>query len=107
CTGGHSGGSVEGAEKTTDQPGAALLLDIASRGLDSTHVELVVNYDFSLTLQDRFHRAERSEVPGTVISFVTHPWGVSLVQKIELAVCQRRGLPGLGSSVREPLSQQT
>lgn len=29
-----------------------------------------------------------SEVPGTVISFVTHPWDVSLVQKIELAVVQ-------------------
>uniref|UniRef100_M3Y6A9 ATP-dependent RNA helicase n=1 Tax=Mustela putorius furo TaxID=9669 RepID=M3Y6A9_MUSPF len=65
-----------------------LCTDIASRGLDSTHVELVVNYDFPLTLQDYIHRAGRvgrvgSEVPGTVISFVTHPWDVNLVQKIE------------------------
>ncbi|XP_008063930.1 probable ATP-dependent RNA helicase DDX28 [Carlito syrichta] len=88
-----------------------LCTDIASRGLDSTHVELVVNYDFPLTLQDYIHRAGRvgrvgSEVPGTIISFVTHPWDVRLVQKIELAARRRRSLPGLASSVREPLPQQ-
>ncbi|XP_008837269.1 probable ATP-dependent RNA helicase DDX28 [Nannospalax galili] len=82
--------------------------DIASRGLDSIHVELVVNYDFPPTLQDYIHRAGRvgrvgSEVPGTVISFVTHPWDVSLVQKIELAARRRRSLPGLESSMRDPL----
>nr|KAF6406567.1 DEAD-box helicase 28 [Molossus molossus] len=80
-----------------------LCTDIASRGLDSTHVELVVNYDFPLTLQDYIHRAGRvgrvgSEVPGTVISFVTHPWDVILVQKIELAARRKRSLPVLGSS---------
>ncbi|XP_062968316.1 probable ATP-dependent RNA helicase DDX28 [Cynocephalus volans] len=89
-----------------------LCTDIASRGLDSTHVELVVNYDFPLTLQDYIHRAGRvgrvgSKVPGTIISFVTHPWDVSLVQKIELAARRRRSLPGLESSVRETLPQQT
>ncbi|XP_055992265.1 probable ATP-dependent RNA helicase DDX28 [Sorex fumeus] len=89
-----------------------LCTDIASRGLDSTQVELVVNYDFPLTLQDYIHRAGRvgrvgSEVPGTVISFVTHPWDVSLVQKIELAARRRRSLPGLVSSVSEPLPQHT
>ncbi|KAK2501512.1 hypothetical protein MC885_014751 [Smutsia gigantea] len=89
-----------------------LCTDIASRGLDSTHVELIINYDFPLTLQDYIHRAGRvgrvgSKVPGTIISFVTHPWDVSLVQKIELAARRRRSLPGLGSSVREPLSHQT
>ncbi|XP_055477114.1 probable ATP-dependent RNA helicase DDX28 isoform X1 [Psammomys obesus] len=85
--------------------------DIASRGLDSIHVELIVNYDFPPTLQDYIHRAGRvgrvgSEVPGTVISFVTHPWDVSLVQKIELAARRRRSLPGLPSSVKDPLPQQ-
>ncbi|XP_069312406.1 probable ATP-dependent RNA helicase DDX28 [Eulemur rufifrons] len=89
-----------------------LCTDIASRGLDSIHVELVVNYDFPLTLQDYIHRAGRvgrvgSEVPGTVISFVTHPWDVSLVQKIELAARRKRSLPGLVSSVREPLPQES
>lgn len=85
--------------------------DIASRGLDSIHVEVVINYDFPPTLQDYIHRAGRvgrvgSEVPGTVISFVTHPWDVSLVQKIELAARRRRSLPGLTSSVGDPLPQQ-
>nr|XP_004670783.2 probable ATP-dependent RNA helicase DDX28 [Jaculus jaculus] len=85
--------------------------DIASRGLDSTGVELVVNYDFPPTLQDYIHRAGRvgrvgSEVPGKVVSFVTHPWDVSLVQKIELAARRRRSLPGLASSVRDPLPQE-
>ncbi|XP_004690508.1 PREDICTED: probable ATP-dependent RNA helicase DDX28 [Condylura cristata] len=89
-----------------------LCTDIASRGLDSTQVELVINYDFPLTLQDYIHRAGRvgrvgSEVPGTVISFVTHPWDVSLVQKIELAARRRRSLPGLASTVSEPLPQQS
>lgn len=89
-----------------------LCTDIASRGLDSTQVEIVINYDFPLTLQDYIHRAGRvgrvgSEVPGTVISFVTHPWDVSLVQKIELAARRRRSLPGLASSVSEPLHQET
>ncbi|XP_069848692.1 probable ATP-dependent RNA helicase DDX28 [Dipodomys merriami] len=88
-----------------------LCTDIASRGLDSIHVELVINYDFPLTLQDYIHRAGRvgrvgSEVPGTVFSFVTHPWDVRLVQKIELAARRRRSLPGLESSVRDPLPQQ-
>ncbi|XP_047383872.1 probable ATP-dependent RNA helicase DDX28 [Sciurus carolinensis] len=36
-----------------------LCTDIASRGLHSTHVELVVNYNFPLTLQDYIHRAGR------------------------------------------------
>ncbi|EPY84183.1 probable ATP-dependent RNA helicase DDX28 [Camelus ferus] len=89
-----------------------LCTDIASRGLDSTQVELVINYDFPLTLQDYIHRTGRvgrvgSKVPGTVISFVTHPWDVNLVQKIELAARRKRSLPGLGSSVREPLCQST
>ncbi|MBZ3891790.1 putative ATP-dependent RNA helicase DDX28 [Sciurus carolinensis] len=59
-------------------------------GLHSTHVELVVNYDFPLTLQDYIHRAGRvsrpgSQVPAALVSFVTHPLDVSPVQEIELA----------------------
>lgn len=87
-----------------------LCRDIASPGLDSTCVELIINYDFPLTLQDFIHRAGRvgrvgSKLSGTIISFVTHPWDVNLFQMIELAA-RRRSLPGLGSSVRETLSQQ-
>ncbi|XP_044516503.1 probable ATP-dependent RNA helicase DDX28 [Gracilinanus agilis] len=85
-----------------------LCTDIASRGLDSTRVELVINYDFPPTLQDYIHRAGRvgrvgSEVLGSVLSFVTHRWDVDLVQKIELAARRRRSLPGIKAFVKEPL----
>ncbi|KAM9065242.1 putative ATP-dependent RNA helicase DDX28 [Sarcophilus harrisii] len=85
-----------------------LCTDIASRGLDSTRVQLVINYDFPPTLQDYIHRAGRvgrvgSQQPGSVISFVTHPWDVELVQKIELAARRRRNLPGIKTVVQEPL----
>ncbi|XP_038595773.1 probable ATP-dependent RNA helicase DDX28 [Tachyglossus aculeatus] len=83
-----------------------LCTDIASRGLDSIQVELVINYDFPLTLQDYIHRAGRvgrvgSVVPGSVISFVTHRWDVDLVQKIELSARRRKCLPGLDTEMKK------
>uniref|UniRef100_A0A8B9J054 RNA helicase n=1 Tax=Amazona collaria TaxID=241587 RepID=A0A8B9J054_9PSIT len=62
--------------------------DLASRGLDTSSVQLVVNYDFPDTLQDYLHRVGRvgrvgSKTPGVVVSFVTHRWDVDLVRKIE------------------------
>ncbi|XP_007664147.2 probable ATP-dependent RNA helicase DDX28 [Ornithorhynchus anatinus] len=86
-----------------------LCTDIASRGLDSIRVELVVNYDFPLTLQDYIHRAGRvgrvgSVAPGSVISFVTHRWDVDLVQKIELSARRRKCLPGLDTEVKKLMS---
>uniref|UniRef100_A0A8C4WF38 DEAD-box helicase 28 n=1 Tax=Gopherus evgoodei TaxID=1825980 RepID=A0A8C4WF38_9SAUR len=74
--------------------------DLASRGLDTSRVALVVNYDFPSTLQDYLHRVGRvgrvgSKVPGTVVSFVTHRWDVDLVRKIETAARRRTSLPGM------------
>uniref|UniRef100_A0A8B9TMB5 DEAD-box helicase 28 n=1 Tax=Anas platyrhynchos TaxID=8839 RepID=A0A8B9TMB5_ANAPL len=48
--------------------------DLASRGLDTSSVQLVVNYDFPDTLQDYLHRVGRvgrvgSKTPGAVVSF--------------------------------------
>uniref|UniRef100_A0A674I4D5 RNA helicase n=1 Tax=Terrapene triunguis TaxID=2587831 RepID=A0A674I4D5_9SAUR len=82
--------------------------DLASRGLDTSRVELVVNYDFPSTLQDYLHRVGRvgrvgSKVPGTVVSFVTHRWDVDLVRKIETAARRRTTLPGMESAIKEPL----
>ncbi|NWY24837.1 DDX28 helicase, partial [Pheucticus melanocephalus] len=76
--------------------------DLASRGLDTSSVQLVVNYDFPDTLQDYLHRAGRvgrvgSKAPGAVVSFVTHRWDVDLVRKIETAARKRTGLPGMDS----------
>ncbi|XP_078524777.1 putative ATP-dependent RNA helicase DDX28 [Lissotriton helveticus] len=82
--------------------------DIASRGLDSTRVELVINYDFPPTLHDYIHRTGRvgrvgSKHLGVVVSFVTHKWDVELVQKIETAARRRTSLPGMESSMKEPI----
>ncbi|NWR64108.1 DDX28 helicase, partial [Bucorvus abyssinicus] len=82
--------------------------DLASRGLDTSSVQLVVNYDFPDTLQDYLHRAGRvgrvgSKAPGAVVSFVTHRWDVDLVRKIETAARKRTGLPGMDSSLNKPL----
>ncbi|XP_003222990.1 probable ATP-dependent RNA helicase DDX28 [Anolis carolinensis] len=85
--------------------------DIASRGLDTTRVELVINYDFPYTLHDYLHRVGRvgrigSTFPGTAVSFVTHRWDVDLVRKIETAARKRTCLPGLEPIVQKPLSKK-
>ncbi|XP_054856591.1 probable ATP-dependent RNA helicase DDX28 [Eublepharis macularius] len=94
---------------TTFQKGQFDILvctDIASRGLDTTQVELVVNYDFPLTLHDYLHRVGRvgrigSKFLGTVISFVTHRWDVDLVKKIETAARKQAPLPGMEPPVKK------
>ncbi|XP_043101803.1 probable ATP-dependent RNA helicase DDX28 [Puntigrus tetrazona] len=85
--------------------------DIASRGLDTQRVKLIVNYDFPENHTDYIHRAGRvgragcSEA-GEVLSFVTHSWDVELVQKIETAARRRTSLPGMESEIQKP-SQET
>ncbi|KPP60088.1 putative ATP-dependent RNA helicase DDX28 [Scleropages formosus] len=81
--------------------------DIASRGLDTQRVGLVINYDFPTSHTDYVHRAGRvgragSSSCGAVLSFVTHPWDVELVQSIETAARRRTSLPGMESAIREP-----
>ncbi|XP_074522669.1 putative ATP-dependent RNA helicase DDX28 [Halichoeres trimaculatus] len=92
------------------QQGAVEVLictDIASRGLDTSRVRLVVNYDFPESHTDYIHRAGRvgragGMEDGEVLSFVTHAWDVELVQKIETAARRRTSLPGMESDIREP-----
>ncbi|XP_042201917.1 probable ATP-dependent RNA helicase DDX28 [Callorhinchus milii] len=84
-----------------------LCTDIASRGLDTQRVEVVINYDFPASLCDYIHRAGRvgrvgSKVMGTIANFVTHPWDVELVQKIETAARRKTMLPGLESEISQP-----
>lgn len=86
--------------------------DIASRGLDTSQVCLVVNYDFPESHTDYIHRAGRvgragGVEDGEVLSFVTHAWDVELVQKIETAARRRTSLPGMESDIREPEPQIT
>ncbi|XP_078256491.1 putative ATP-dependent RNA helicase DDX28 [Rhinoraja longicauda] len=87
-----------------------LCTDIASRGLDTQRVEIVINYDFPPTLCDYIHRAGRvgrvgGKALGTVISFVTHPWDVELVQKIEASARQKLMLPGMESKISKATTQ--
>lgn len=102
--------AVRGGIFHTFQKGLADVLictDIASRGLDTSRVQLVVNYDFPESHTDYIHRAGRvgragGVEDGEVLSFVTHPWDVELVQKIETAARRRTSLPGMESDIHEP-----
>ncbi|XP_068598461.1 probable ATP-dependent RNA helicase DDX28 [Brachionichthys hirsutus] len=81
--------------------------DIASRGLDTSRAGLVVNYDCPESPTDYIHRAGRVGRAGgvedvKVLSFVSHPWDVELVQKIETAARRRTSLPGMRSQIHEP-----
>ncbi|XP_034043151.1 probable ATP-dependent RNA helicase DDX28 [Thalassophryne amazonica] len=81
--------------------------DIASRGVDTSRVHLVVNYDFPESHTDYIHRAGRvgragGVEDGEVLSFVTHPWDVELVQKIESAARRGTRLPGMESEIHQP-----
>lgn len=92
-----------------------LCTDIASRGLDTQRVGLVVNYDFPESRTDYIHRAGRvgragASGGGHVLSFVTHPWDVELVQSIETAARRRMCLPGMETDIQKPIktpSQQS
>ncbi|XP_013860000.1 putative ATP-dependent RNA helicase DDX28 [Austrofundulus limnaeus] len=81
--------------------------DIVSRGLDTSRVRLIINYDFPETYTDYLHRAGRvgragGVEHGEVLSFVTHPWDVERVQNIETAARRRATLPGMKSKIQEP-----
>ncbi|TSP90511.1 putative ATP-dependent RNA helicase DDX28 [Bagarius yarrelli] len=81
--------------------------DIASRGLDTQRVGLVVNYDFPESHTDYIHRAGRvgragASAGGHVLSFITHPWNVELVQSIETAARRRLCLPGMEKEIKKP-----
>ncbi|XP_030622393.1 putative ATP-dependent RNA helicase DDX28 [Chanos chanos] len=82
--------------------------DVGSRGLDTQRVKLVINYDFPECHTDYIHRAGRvgragGAGGGEVLSFVTHPWDVELVQKIETAARRRSCLPGMEKEIRKPV----
>lgn len=85
--------------------------DIASRGLDTQRVKLIVNYDFPESHTDYIHRAGRvgragGQTGGEVLSFVTHKWDVELVQKIETSARRRTCLPGMESEIQHPSTKE-
>ncbi|XP_077451202.1 putative ATP-dependent RNA helicase DDX28 [Stigmatopora argus] len=97
-------GIFQGFQKGTTK--LLLCTDVASRGLDTSRVRLVVNYDFPESHTDYIHRAGRVGraggcQSGEVLSFVTHPWEVELVWKMETAARRRTCLPGMESAIRQ------
>jgi len=65
--------------------------DLASRGLDTTLVDHVINYDFPLNAADYIHRSGRvgrvgGIGSGHVTSLVDNPLGIEVLQRMEYAV---------------------
>ena len=59
--------------------------DVASRGLDIPHVDVVINFDMPINGKDYFHRVgrtARAQRSGTAITFVSQ-YDVELFQNIE------------------------
>ncbi|KAJ8019641.1 putative ATP-dependent RNA helicase DDX28 [Holothuria leucospilota] len=79
--------------------------DIASRGIDTSRVEHIINFDFPNHMSDYIHRVGRvgrvsSRKGGRVTSFVVHKWDVDLVHKIETAVRTRESLPRVDANIK-------
>ncbi|XP_077993665.1 putative ATP-dependent RNA helicase DDX28 [Glandiceps talaboti] len=84
--------------------------DIGSRGLDTQHVQHVINFDFPNGMSDYIHRVGRvgrvgAQVSGHVTSFIIHKWDVDLVNKIERSVRRREVLPSVDANIKGKLTR--
>ncbi|KAF6208170.1 hypothetical protein GE061_016621 [Apolygus lucorum] len=78
--------------------------DIASRGLDTSNVKLVINYDFPNFMADYVHRCGRvgrysSPKDSQVVNFVTYAGEIGLVNKIEMAIRTTKDLPNVNANI--------
>ncbi|KAI5642747.1 DEAD/DEAH box helicase domain-containing protein [Phthorimaea operculella] len=79
--------------------------DIASRGLDTTRTQHIINYDFPLYTADYIHRCGRTGRIGSpqdcsVTNFVAWPREIQLVQRIETAVRKHEPLPSVNANIK-------
>lgn len=93
------------------QTGKHLVLsctDVVSRGLDTTNIHHIINYDVPTNMSDYIHRCGRvgrvgSRVAsGLVTTMVCSPMEVELVQKIEYAArkMHEEELPEVNANIR-------
>ncbi|KAL0831579.1 hypothetical protein ABMA28_002364 [Loxostege sticticalis] len=79
--------------------------DIASRGLDTTRVQHIINYDFPLYTADYIHRCGRTGRLGSaqdcyVTNFIAWPREIQQVQKIEASVRKHTELPSVNANIK-------
>ncbi|RVE51878.1 hypothetical protein evm_003498 [Chilo suppressalis] len=79
--------------------------DIASRGLDTTRVQHIINYDFPLYTADYIHRCGRTGRLGsvqncTVTNFIAWPREIQQVQRIEASVRKDNDLPRVNANIK-------
>lgn len=88
--------------------------DLVSRGLDTTGVHHVINYDVPSNISDYIHRCGRVGRVGSVFSsglvttLVCHPTEANLVQQIEYAARQTHvdELPNVNANIKRLISNQ-
>ncbi|KZS20218.1 putative ATP-dependent RNA helicase DDX28 [Daphnia magna] len=87
--------------------------DVVSRGLDTTSVHQVINYDVPTNISDYIHRCGRigrvgHQVTGIITTFVCHPTEADLVQKIEYAARRTHNdeLPNVNANIKRLITNQ-
>ncbi|GJQ84529.1 hypothetical protein Trydic_g20026 [Trypoxylus dichotomus] len=79
--------------------------DVGSRGLDTTQVKHVLNYDFPLYASDYIHRVGRVGRLGSMLdckitNFITGSQDIKLVQQIECAIRTDSDIPNVDGNIR-------
>lgn len=85
--------------------------DISARGLDTIHVQHVVNYDFPLHTAEYIHRCGRTGRVGSpencnITNFVAWPREIEIVQKIESSVRQDKILPRVDGNISKVIENR-